>query len=64
MFESAAQCAQYIMDCDSEHDDYWDWTVNQGEDPREHILYHAAVVLGCDDEFADDIKEYLRIVTL
>jgi hypothetical protein len=53
---SARECAQYIMDSDCEHDSYCDW-VEEGHDPREHILYASAVVLDCEREL-EDIKEY------
>jgi hypothetical protein len=59
-FESAHECATYIMDSDSEHISYEDY-IQSGNDPRDHILFHAAVVLGTHDDFDDDIDEYLKV---
>jgi hypothetical protein len=53
----AEECAQYIMDSDSEQTCYQQY-IEDGNDPRDHILYHAAVVLGLDGEFTTDIEEY------
>jgi hypothetical protein len=57
--KSAKECAQYIVDSDCEHDSYCDW-VDCGEDPREHILYHAGVVLDCEYEFKGDVLKYRK----
>jgi len=56
---SAHECATYIMDSDCEHASYDDYIQN-GNDPRDHILYHAAVVLGTHEDFDTDIDEYLK----
>lgn len=55
--ECAKECAIYIMDQDCEHEDY-ETFVEHGHDPRTHILYHAAVVLGIKDEFKEDVIQY------
>lgn len=58
--KSAEECAKYIMDSDCEQISYQEY-INDGNDPRDHILYHAAVVLGVDsEEFTNDIREYLK----
>jgi hypothetical protein len=54
---SAKICAQYIMDSDCEYNSYLDW-IEEGHDPREHIYYASAIVLDCEREFEEDIKEY------
>jgi hypothetical protein len=48
------------MDSDCEQVSYQEY-VQDGNDPRDHILYHAAVVLGEVEYFAPDIDEYLSI---
>jgi hypothetical protein len=60
-FDNAAmECARYIFDSDSEQISYQEY-INDGNDPRDHILYCAAVVLGEElEEFQNDIKEYLK----
>ena len=59
-YKSAVEeCARYIFDSDSEQISYQEYIEN-GNDPRDHILYHAAVVLGVDSEFQIDIDEYLK----
>lgn len=55
--DAAMECARYIFDCDSEQISYQEF-IQDGSDPRDHILYHAAVVLGQADEFVTDIEEY------
>jgi len=57
---SAMECARYIFDSDMEQISYQEY-VQDGNDPRDHILYHAAVVLGEIEDFAPDINEYLSI---
>ena len=47
---SAEECAGYIFDSDCEQVSYQEF-IQDGNDPREHILYHAAVVLGKDIDF-------------
>lgn len=57
---SAMECARYIFDSDMEQISYQEY-INDGNDPRDHILYHAAIVLGIDsEEFTNDIREYLK----
>ncbi len=57
--DAAMECARYIWDSDSEQLSYEEYIVD-GNDPRDHILYHAAVVLGETEDFQIDIDEYLR----
>lgn len=57
---AATECARYIFDSDSEQISYQEY-VRDGNDPREHILYHAAVVLGQTDDFQPDIDDYLNM---
>jgi hypothetical protein len=60
-FDNAAmECARYIFDTQCEQESYQEY-VRDGNDPRDHILYHAAVVLGETEDFAPDIDEYLSI---
>jgi len=57
---AAEECARYIFDSDSEQISYQEY-IEEGNDPRDHILYHAAVVLGIDkEEFDNDIKQYIK----
>lgn len=56
---SAHECAKYIFDSDCEQVSYQSY-IEDGNDPREHILYHAAVVLGEAEDFQIDIDEYLK----
>lgn len=55
---SAENCAEYIMDAECEHESYEEY-VKEGNDPRDHILYHAAFVLNQTDVFQEDINNYL-----
>ena len=57
---SSEECARYIFDSDCEQVSYQEF-IQDGNDPRDHILYYAAVVLGEDINFKEDIDEYLRI---
>jgi hypothetical protein len=57
--KSAEECAQYIMDSDCEQTSYQEYIQNSN-DPRDHILYHAGVVLGVENEFQTDIEEYIK----
>ena len=57
--DAAMECARYIWDSDSEQLSYEEYIVD-GNDPRDHILYHAAVVLGETGKFQIDIDEYLQ----
>jgi hypothetical protein len=56
---AAMECARYIFDSDCEQVSYQEF-IQDGNDPRDHILYHAAVVLGQTLEFEADIVEYER----
>ena len=57
--DAAMECARYIFDSDTEQVSYQEY-IQDGNDPREHILYHAAVVLGQTEDFKIDIDEYLQ----
>ena len=58
--DAAMECARYIFDSQCEQESYQEYIVD-GNDPREHILYCAAVVLGETDDFQIDIDEYLNM---
>ena len=58
--ECARECAQYVYDSDCEQEEYEDHIAN-GNDPREHILYMAAVVLGYQKDFKEDIQIYKKL---
>lgn len=59
-YETAAmECARYIFDSDAEQISYQEY-VQDGNDPREHILYHAAMVLGETEDFKFDINQYIE----
>lgn len=58
---AAMECARYIFDSDCEQVSYQEY-IQDGNDPREHILYCAAVVLGETEDFQTDIDEYLMSV--
>lgn len=58
--DAAMECARYIFDSQCEQDSYQEYIVD-GNDPREHILYCAAVVLGETEDFQIDIDEYLQM---
>lgn len=62
-FRSAAEeCANYIFDSDGEQISYQEY-IQEGNDPRDHILYCAAVVLGKEqEEFNNDIKEFIKSI--
>ena len=57
--DAAFECARYVFDSDSEQISYQEF-IRDGNDPRDHILYHAAVVLGQTTDFQTDIDEYLQ----
>jgi hypothetical protein len=60
IFDASIECARYIFDGDCEQVSYQEY-INDGNDPRDHILYHAAIVLGEEsEEFRNDIREYLK----
>jgi hypothetical protein len=56
---AAIECARYIFDSDCEQISYQEY-IQDDNDPRDHILYHAAVVLGETEDFQIDINEYLQ----
>lgn len=55
--EFAKEVARYILDGDAERENYEE-SIEEGNDPRDHVYYKASVVIGSDDEFADDIEKY------
>lgn len=57
---AAEECARYIFDSDCEQVSYQEY-IQDGNDPRDHILYCAAVILGEAKEFQTDIDEYLKV---
>lgn len=59
-YQSAAEeCAIYVFESESEQISYEEY-IQSGGDPRDHIIYHAAVVLGKQSEFQSDIEEYVK----
>ncbi len=57
-YETASmECARYIFDSDAEQISYQEY-IQDDNDPREHILYCAAVVLGETEDFQQDILNY------
>ena len=57
-FDNACmECARYIFDSECEQISYEEY-IQDSNDPRDHILYHAGVVLGKANEFQDDIMKY------
>jgi hypothetical protein len=54
---AAEECATYVFESESEQISYEEY-IQSGNDPRDHIIYHAAVVLGKAQEFQTDIEEY------
>jgi hypothetical protein len=59
-YETAAmECARYIFDSDCEQASYQNY-VEEGNDPRDHIFYCAAVVLGETEDLQIEINEYLK----
>ena len=57
MIRHAQQVAQYVWDSDCEKEGYQEHIKN-GNNPEDHILYSAAVVLGLTYEFKKDIERY------
>jgi hypothetical protein len=55
--ESAKELALYIWDGSAEHENYQQY-IEEFNDPKDHILYHAAVILGHEQEFEKDIQKY------
>jgi hypothetical protein len=59
-FEQASkECARYIFDSDCEQLSYQEF-IQDGNDPRDHILYSAALVLDELEDFQINIEEYLQ----
>lgn len=56
---AAEECARYIIDSQTEQESYMEF-IKDGNDPRDHILYHASVVLGDTTDFNSDIEKYER----
>jgi len=54
---AAEECATYVFESESEQISYEEY-IQSGGDPRDHIIYHAAIVLGKQSEFQTDIDEY------
>lgn len=59
IFDASVECAIYIMDSDCEQVSYRKY-VQDGNDPRDHIFYLAAIVLDKTDDFQSDINTYLN----
>lgn len=57
--DASIECARYIFDSQTEQESYLEY-IQDGNDPREHILYLAAVVLDETEDFDIDIEEYLK----
>ena len=63
-FEQAAKdCASYIFDSDCEQISYQEF-IQDGNDPRDHILYSAALVLDRLEDFTVDVEEYLKEISV
>lgn len=56
---AAEECARYIFDSEWEQTGYQEY-IQDGNDPRDHILYYAAIVLGNEKEFQTDIREFIK----
>lgn len=56
---AAEECAYFVFDSEWVQDGY-QRHIEDGEDPRDHIIYSAAVILGKTENFQDDINEYER----
>lgn len=56
---SAKECACFVFESEWVQDGYASH-IEEGNDPRDHILYDAAVVLGKTENFQDDIEAYLN----
>lgn len=54
---AAEECATYVFESESEQISYEEY-IQSGGDPRDHIIYHASIVLGKIQEFQKDIEEY------
>jgi len=59
-YESAAiECAYFVYESEWVQKGYDDHIENYN-DPRDHIIYSAAVILNKTENFQDDINEYER----
>lgn len=56
---AAEECAYFVFDSEWVQDGY-QRHIEDGEDPREHIIYSAAVILGKTENFEEDIQQYLQ----
>jgi hypothetical protein len=54
---AAEECAAYVFESESEQMSYEEY-IQSGNDPRDHVIYCAAVVLGKEQQFQTDIEEY------
>lgn len=54
---AAEECAYFVYESEWVQDGYSSHIEN-GNDPRDHILYSAAVILGKAENFQIDINEY------
>lgn len=54
---AAEECARYIFDSEDLQISYQEHIID-GNDPRDHILYNAAVILGKTNDFQVDVKEF------
>lgn len=59
--QSANELADYVWNSDAEQENY-EFYREEGNDPREHILYHSAVILGYERDFDKDIEEYEELL--
>lgn len=57
--DASMECARYIFDSEWIQTSYQEY-VQDGDDPRDHILYLAAMVLDETEDFQPDIDEYLK----
>jgi hypothetical protein len=55
--DSAQKLAQYIDEFDDEYDSLREFIL-EGNDPKDHILFHAAVVGEWEDNFWDNVRKY------
>lgn len=60
--DASMECARYIFDSQTEQESYLEY-IRDGNDPRDHILYCEAMVLGETEDFQPDIDEYLETFT-
>lgn len=60
---ASEECAYFVFDSEWVQDGY-QRHIKNGEDPREHIFYNAAVILDKTENFQNDIEEYLKTTTL